>query len=419
MSVVDKLKSFFFRPKADPQAAESSVSGNFSPWFSPYNMFTVRASNTLATNETIFAAVSRLSNSMGSLPLKLLCNFVPVSDHFAADLVVNSPNPNMNGFEFIRTLEAHRDTFGNAYALKEYDAKYQPCALWILDPNRVSPVLEKTTKELWYEVDGDNGRYYVHNLEMIHVKHIHAVGYAGISPIDVLKNTADFDVKVKEFSLEQLDSAVKASFILKMATNLNEERKRNILLGFQRFYQENGGVLIQEQGVDIKEIERKFIDTKVFEVERITRTRVASVYNMPAHLLGETEGVNYASMEQMSLEYVQNTLVPIVTQYEREFNRKLLTQAERRSGYYFKFNLNSLLRGDMKTRGEFYFKGVRTAIFTPNECRAWEDLPPMELGDKLYLSGDLYPIDMEREKGTTPAIGMKMESGKGGDSGEE
>jgi HK97 family phage portal protein len=413
LSVVDKLKSFFFRPKADPQAAGSSVSGNFSPWFSPYNMFTVRASNTLATNETIFAAVSRLSNSMGSLPLKLLYNFVPVSDHFAADLVVNSPNPNMNGFEFIRTLEAHRDTFGNAYALKEYDTKYQPCALWILDPNRVRPVLEKTTKELWYEVDGDNGRYYVHNLEMIHVKHIHAVGYAGISPIDVLKNTADFDVKVKEFSLEQIDSAVKASFILKMATNLNEDRKRNVLLGFQRFYQENGGVLIQEQGVDIKEIERKFIDTKVFEVERITRTRVASVYNMPAHLLGETEGVNYASMEQMSLEYVQNTLVPIATQYEREFNRKLLTQAERRSGYYFKFNLNSLLRGDMKTRGEFYFKGVRTGVFTPNECRAWEDLPPMELGDKLYLSGDLYPIDMEREKGTTPAIGMKMESGKG------
>ena len=413
MSVVDKLKSFFFRPKADPQAAESFVSGNFSPWFSPYNMFTVRASNTLATNETIFAAVSRLSNSMGSLPLKLLCNFVPVSDHSAADLVVNSSNPNMNGFEFIRTLEAHRDTFGNAYALKEYDTKYQPCALWILDPNRVRPVLEKTTKELWYEVDGDDGRYYVHNLEMIHVKHIHAVGYAGISPIDVLKNTADFDVKVKEFSLDQLDSAVKASFILKMATNMNEDRKRNVLLGFQRFYQENGGVLIQEQGVDIKEIERKFIDTKVFEVERITRTRVASVYNMPAHLLGETEGVNYASMEQMSLEYVQNTLVPIATQYEREFNRKLLTQAERRSGYYFKFNLNSLLRGDMKTRGEFYFKGVRTAVFTPNECRAWEDLPPKEFGDKLYISGDLYPIDMEREKGTTPAIGMKMESGKG------
>jgi HK97 family phage portal protein len=318
----------------------------------------------------------------------------------------------MNGFEFIRTLEAHRNTFGNAYALKEYDSKYQPRALWILDPNRVKPVLEKTTKELWYEVDADDGRYYVHNLEMIHVKHIHAVGYTGISPIDVLKNTADFDIKVKEFSLDQIDSAVKASFILKMATNMNEDRKRNVLLGFQRFYQENGGVLIQEQGVDIKEIERKFIDTKVFEVERITRTRVASVYNMPAHLLGETEGVNYASMEQMSLEYVQNTLVPIITQYEKEFNRKLLTQAERKSGYYFKFNLNSLLRGDMKTRGEFYFKGVRTAVFTPNECRAWEDLPPMELGDKLYLSGDLYPIDMEREKGTTPAIGMKMESGK-------
>ena len=394
MSFWSRIRGLF---RSEPQA--SSIFERFRSWFEPTNIFTTRTAHTLATNETIFAAVSRLSNAMGSLPLKLLKDFAPVTNHRAADLLINAPNPNQTSFDFIRTLEAHRDTSGNAYALKNYDMTFQLEALWILNPGKVKPVIEKDTRELWYEIESDKGPYYVHNLDMLHIKHIHAVGYTGISPIDVLKNTVDFDAKVKEFSLDQMDGAVKASFILKMAAHLSDPKKKAVLDAFKAFYRENGGVLIQEQGTEIREIERKFIDTRVFEVEKITRTRVATVYNMPAHLLGEAEGVNYASMEQMSLEYVQNTLVPIATQYEKEFNRKLLTPTERRMGYYFKFNLNALLRGDMKTRGDFYFKGVRTGLFKPNECRAWEDLPPEPGGDKLYLSGDLYPIDQIREKG--------------------
>ncbi len=399
MNFFKKIRGFFGRLAVGgiKAAASSNLYDRFRSWFEPYNIFSRLSSRTLATNETIFAAVSRLSNSMASLPLKLLEDFKPVSTGIS-DLLSNSPNPNMTGFDFIRTLEAFRNTSGNGYALKDYDNNFQVAALWILDPAKVKPVIEKNTKELWYEIEGDNGTYYVYNMDMLHVKHIHTTGYVGISPIDVLKNTIDFDTKVKEFTLDQVDGAVKASFILKMATQLKDEKKKEVLDSFKRFYQENGGVLIQEQGTEIKEIERKFIDTRVFEVERITRTRVASVYNMPAHMLGETEGVNYASMEQMALEFVQGTLVSIVTQYEKEFNRKLLTPGERLKGRYFKFNINSLLRGDMKTRGEFYFKGVRTGFFKPNEVRGWEDLPPEPGGDKLYMSGDLYPVDQPRER---------------------
>lgn len=381
----------------DPSA---SLYERFAKWFSPTNIFTRRSSYTLASNETIFSAVSRLSNSIGALPLKLLDkNFQQVTDHQAAELLMYQPNPNMTSFDFLRTMEAIRNTEGNAYAIKEYDMMYQPRALWVLDPNKVEPVIEADTKELWYEIQGDNGTYYVHNLDIIHLKHVHGYGYKGISPIKVLANTIDFDSKVKHFSLDQMDTAVRASFILEMAGTLSDTKKKEVLTSFANFYKENGGVLIQEMGTKITPIDRKFLDTKVFEAEKITRTRVASVYNMPVHMLGETDGVNYASMEQMALEYVQNTLTPIVTQYEKELNRKLLTKEDRRKGLYFKFNLNALLRGDMKTRGDFYFKGVRSMLFKPNEIRAWEDLPPEPGGDKLYVSGDLYPVDQPRQKG--------------------
>ena len=395
----DRIKAQFarfgklFNGKSLKQAMATTY-GNFARWFSPTNIFTKRTNHTLATNETIFAAISRLSNSLASLPLKLLDkNFNQVTDHPIAELLTYSPNPNMNAFEFLRTMEVLRNTTGNAYAIKDYDSRYQVRALWILDPSRVTEVIEATTKELWYEIQGDNGVYYVHNMDVVHVKHIHGYGYRGISPIDVLRNTVDFEGKIKQLSLDMMDSAVKASFILQLAANVSDEKKKEIYENFRKFYSENGGVLIQELGVKIDPIKREFLDTKVFEAEKITRTRVASVFNLPAYMLGETQGVNYNSMEQLALEFVQGTLGVNVVQYEKEFNRKLLTPEERRRGLYWKFNLKALLRGNTKDQAEYYFKGVRSMWLTPNEIRALEDLPPMEGGDKLYRSKDMEPID--------------------------
>ncbi|MGV2788199.1 phage portal protein, partial [Clostridium perfringens] len=133
----------------------------FEKWFfRGRSIFQGKSGSTLATNETIFAAVTRLSNSMASLPLKLYKDFSPVTSP-TSDMIANAPNNNMTGFDFIRTMEVIRDTRGNAYALKMYDARYQVSSLLILDPAYVEPVVEQDTNELWYCVYGPKGQYYV------------------------------------------------------------------------------------------------------------------------------------------------------------------------------------------------------------------------------------------------------------------
>ncbi|MED0676978.1 phage portal protein [Aneurinibacillus thermoaerophilus] len=389
MKFIRWIKMFFSRSEKRSQ----SQYGSFARWFEPYNIFTRMNNETLATNETIFSAINRLSNSLASLPLKVYRNYQPVQTRIA-DMMENSPNPNMTGFDFIRTMEAFRDTYGNAYALKQYDSHFQVVGLYFLDPSKVKPVIEKESKELYYEIHGDDGTYYIHNMDIVHVKHIHTIGYEGISPLKVLKNSIDYDTQVKQFSLDQMESGIKASFALKIAASLSKEKKAEMLEMFKSFYSKNGsGVILLDAGHDLKELKQDIIDMKVFEVERITRSRVATVYNLPPHMLGDFSDTNFSSMEQQALEYVQNTILPIVRMYEQEFNKKLLTPQERRQGLTFKFNINGLLRGDIKTRGDFYFKGIRSGWFTPNEVRAYEELPPVEGGDKLYMSRDLSPID--------------------------
>ena len=63
------------------------------------------------------------------------------------------------------------------------------------------------------------------------------------------------------------------------------------------------------------------------------------------------------------------TLTPIVKQYEREFNKKILQKNERIKGYYFKFNMMGLLRGDSDARQKFYHGGIRDGWMSPDEAR--------------------------------------------------
>lgn len=366
--------------------------------------------STLATNETIFSVITRLSNSMASLPLKLYRNY-DIENNTTSDVLINEPNPNMTNFEFMRILESSRNETGNGYALIERDIRGNPVKLTPINSNHVSPVINEESNELWYEVLGEDGnRYYIHNAEMIHVKHITGTGgLKGINPIKVLSNANEFDKAVREFSLKEMQSA-QSSFILKYGANIDAEKRQRVIDDFKRFYQDNGGILFQEPGVEIDPLERKYVAADTLASERITKSRVANVFNMPVIMLNDTEGQSYSSNEQLMIMFVQLTLMPIVRQYEQEFNKKLLTPSDRKNGLYFKFNEKALLRADVATQGDYYAKAIRNGWMTQDEVRQSEDHSPMGgNAANLWVSGDLYPID-------TP-IDQRKSTSKGG--GEE
>ncbi|NEZ74258.1 phage portal protein [Clostridium botulinum] len=380
MGIWNKIKSFIKAP------FKASIVRDYREGFSFFN-------TDLATNETIFSAVSLLSNSMGSLPLKLYRNYevVKPDEHELARMIEYNSYSYMTPFTWVRCMETLKDINGNSYAIKEYDYMYQPIKMHILKPSFVTPVIEKDTKELWYEIRDENGLNYVHNSHIIHFSHVSIDGHKGINPINVLRNTIDYDREIKEFSLNQMKNGLKANIVIKLGAKLNKDAMNEYTEMIGRF--QKNGILFVDQGKEFQELKNSsFIDPKVFDVENITIARVARVYNIPLHkLLAEKQ--SYSSAEQADLEYIKDTILPLARQYEQELNKKLLTETQRNEGYSFRFNLNGLARADMKTRGDFYFKGIRSAWFTPNEIRALEEMPPIKGGDQLFVSRDLVPID--------------------------
>lgn len=358
----------------------------------------LRGDYTLENSELLFSAVSRIANALSAMPVRLYKgDKVAVKDDLN-DLIANAPNPNMTSCQFIKTLETCRDTSGNCYALKVYDETGGTIQrLDILDPSRVTPYLESNSGELWYQVQPEEGATLLfHNFYIVHIPFICANGFKGVNPVSVLADTLDYSENIQSFSREQLEKGLNAAIVLEAPATLGTTQKEAMVKDFMDTYKETAGnILLLESGVTAKSLNLSPVDTKIFEVEKITRSKVAMVYNLPPHLLGDYSDASFASQEQQMIEFMQLTMLPIVTAYEQEFNRKLITKEQRKKGYHFKFDMDAILRADSATQAEVDFKDIRSGSVTVDEVRSRKGRAPYPggIGAVPLVSQDLAPLE--------------------------
>jgi HK97 family phage portal protein len=401
-----KLIDYLFRRKKETEKAASPPSaGTRALIRSSFMPRWLRGDYTLHNSELIFSAVSRISNALSAMPVQLYRSTTLVKNKLN-DMVGFEPNSNMTSCQFFKTMEACRGTEGNAYALKVFSPDGTLSELRPLDPLRVKPILEETSNELWYKITPEHGaEYYLHNFYILHIPFISTNGYTGVNPVSVLFNTLQYNDEIQKFSMSQLEKGINAQVVLEAPANLGEQQKEDMINDFMTTYKNTGGgILLLESGVQAKSLSLSPVDAKLFEVEKISRSRVAMVYNIPPHLLGDYSDISFSSQEQQMLEFLMLTMLPIVTAYEQELTRKLLTREERKRGYHFVFDMNAILRADAATRADVHQKAIRGGWETPNEARADYGRDKDPNGNKLLVSRDLTTLEYliknpDKEKG--------------------
>lgn len=382
---------------------------NFTSW-DGINFGGFKTAN-LENNEEIFSIITRLANTVASLPLHEFKKYDQTSTSLS-DLLTVEPNTSMSSYELRNQLEVSRNVSGNGYLFIERDNYLAPIALWPLDPNLVVVKRDIDTGEIWYQVSMNDKNFLLFNTDVIHVKHISPLtDFVGISPLDVLKGTLKFSQAVQDFSLEEMKK--KDAFIIKYDRSIDEEKRKALIADFRRMVKENGGAIVQEKGFDIERYESKFQPSDLQTVNSITKQKIANAFNVPLTFLDSGNQGNAKSSESIMTQFVQMTLIPIVKQYESEFNRKLLTPAQRARGYYFKFNLNGLMRGDTQSRTAFYQMMIRNGLATPNELRKLEDLPEVKEknANELWFSKDLALL-AQADKFNAPTNSSSMRGGE-------
>ena len=150
--------------------------------------------------------------------------------------------------------------------------------------------------------------------------------------------------------------------------------------------------LLLEGGMTYERISIPPEDAQFIATRKFQKTEVATIYGVPPHMIADLERATNNNIEHQGMEFVQYCLMSYITRLEEEFNRKLLRDDEYNE-YYFLFSLNGLLRGDAKTRSEYYKNMNLVGAMSANEIRAFEDMNAYEGGDTYFVQANMQSVE--------------------------
>ena len=347
----------------------------------------------------VYACVRILSEAIAGLPLHMYRykdegGKEKATGHTLYHLLHDEPNPEMTSFVFRETLMTHLLLWGNAYAQIIRNGKGEVIALYPLMPNRME-VNRDANGMLYYVYQKssddaptlEGSSVILSPSEVLHVPGLGFDGLVGYSPIAMAKNAIGLSMAAEEYGAKFYANGAAPSGVLEHPGVLKDPAKVrdswNAAFGGSS---NSHKVAVLEEGlkytpISISPNEAQFLETRKFQIDEIAR-----IFRVPPHMVGDLEKSSFSNIEQQSLEFVKYTLDPWVVRWEQSLSRALLSETEKKS-YFFKFNLEGLLRGDYQSRMQGYSIGIQNGFMCPNDVRELEnlDLIPDELGGNKYM----------------------------------
>jgi HK97 family phage portal protein len=382
------------------------------------------------TNSNVYTCASILGGDIGKLPINIYrskkSGIEKDMAHPVAQILGIRPNPYMSAYTFKELLQVHLATYGNAYAYIEWDWDGRPKYLWPLNPALTDVRIDLENGQIWYFTTLLTGEMLtVPWHDMFHLKLLSRNGLKGLSPIAIIREEVGTQESIKQFIGSFYANGTATRGVLKTAAPLNPDAKNKARAEWQKL---NSGltnahkIAILDAGLDYASIGMPLEDAQFIETMKMGILEIAKIYKIPAHKLNQLDRATFSNIEQQSLDYVKNTLQPIVTQWEQEINYKLFTSSEQKK-YYSKFDLTSELRGDAESRSAFYKSMWEVGAYSINDIRALEDQDSIGTdGDKHYVPLNYVPVDEAvPQKGgeSSGQQGSTVPNDSGGTSGGE
>lgn len=341
----------------------------------------------------VWACVRILSETVGTLPIHLYRRMPKGRErqyaHPSAH-ILQRPNSYSTCFDLMHFLMISCTLWGNGYARIYRDRLYRPVQLKYYHPAKVTPVLTDN-EELFYRLD--NGEMLAAS-DMIHLKGLSTDGIVGKSPIAVHRDNLALSVSAQTYGEMFFNQGGNMSGVFKYPSTLKPEAyerlKRDLLAQSVGLHKAHLPLLLEGgmtyERVSIPPEDAQFIATRKFQ-----KTEIATIYGVPPHMIADLERSTNNNIEHQAMEFVRYCLMPYLVRLEEEFNRKLLREDEF-GEYYYLFSLNGLLRGDAKTRSEFYKNMNIVGALCANEIRNLEDMNSYEGGDEYFVQMNMQPV---------------------------
>ena len=382
----------------------------------------IRMSPELALQlSAVWACVWRYANVVSTLPLHTMQTLdgntaKNIPKHPLYLLLHDRPNAQMSAAKFWQGMIGTMMSWGGAYARKLVDNKGTVIAL---DPWRsefVTTYLD-SLGQLRYRYTPNAGPGNPLGPLDLPAEEVFVLldrsmdGISALSRIQYGVNSLSLATAADRAATLSYKNGLRASGILTIAQWLKPDQRA----AYKELVNEfagtgNGdsadkqyGVFVAENATKFEQLSLKPQDVELLASRRFSVEDICRWYDVPPVLVGHAaEGQTMwgSGIEQIILGWFKLSLGPMLRMIEQEIWRQLLSSDDRATGVFAEFNLDALLRGDSAARSAFISTMTQNGIYTRNEVRARENLPPVEGGDVLTVQSNMVPLD---KLGTMPA----------------
>jgi HK97 family phage portal protein len=350
---------------------------------------------------TVLACCRVIAEGIAQLPSRLMQEKEDGSKTIAKGhplhrIISRRPNSWQTWFEFCETLGYHALLCKGGFA---YIARVGGNVeeLIPLLPERVTVRKPITMAgEVGYSVALSSGQaILLRSSEVLRVRGPSWDGYTGMEAVQLAREAIGLTIATETSQAKLHANGGRPGGILTADGQLKKETRDRLKAEFDkdsdtakwRLMVLDSG--LKYQAMSMTGVDAQHIETRKHQVEEICRA-----FRVFPQMVGYSDKTStYASAEQFFLAHVVHSLGPWIERWEQALSRDLLSEEEQVAGFYPMLDPRGLMRGDSKSRAEYYKAALGTASspgwMSPNDVRRLEDLDPGDGLDEVISAADM------------------------------
>jgi phage portal protein, HK97 family len=346
------------------------------------------------TIASVYRCVDILSGTIASLELQHLKRsgsiFQYAGNTQLNTLFAGQANSRQNFFVLLKNIVSRLLLSGNAYIYPRYSSHGELMDLILLGDVSVSYDKSSNTYSISDFVWNINGVFTAD--EIIHLKNNSLDGgYTGVSTITYASTSMSLSANADKQTNDGLLSGNQKSGFLVGGNELQGigaldsdvadkvvDRVNNEIAQGRRIVRLSGSMQFIDSSVSNA-------DAELLEVRKYSVLDICRFFGVHPYMVFADQSTNYKEAENSQINFLNQTLQPLILQIEQEFSVKLLPRS-RRASERIRFDLSRLFATDLRTRAEYVKSSVEAGVMTPNEGRIFENREPIEGGDQLFIT---------------------------------
>ena len=374
-------------------------------------------------NAIVFRCVNEIAHGASAVDLCVYQGDVKLDSHPLISLL-QRPNPQFAGNEYFQALYSFLLLSGNSYAVYSL-VNGQPRELHLLRPDRVKIEPGKThiPKAFEYIIDGRVvNRYEVDSETGISdVKHFKMWNplndYYGLSPIQAASFDIDQHNMAAKHNLSLLMNGARPSgaVIFKpkdesgMSLQLSDSQRQQLMSDLNMRFSGShnaGRPMLLEGDFDWKEMGLSPKDMDFLELKNMSARDIALCFGVPSQLVGVPDSQTYNNVSEARLALYEDTIIPLLRRVESDLNEWLAPRFGEDISIRYDIDSIPAMAERRKKTYENVVTAVREGIISRNEARERLGYEPIEGGDDVYISANLFPLG---SPSVAPAEGEQAE----------